>query len=110
MSQVQTELRNWTVGALNIIRLIGKAANFATLCWKFKTNEMYENLKNFKTLKEKENQNPALYSTQWPPDNWAGVLDHLAIGLVDIKYTKHGKISEKLLLILGLAHINFPLC
>ena len=71
---------------------------------------MYENLKNFKNLKEKKNQNSALYSTQLPPDNWAGVLDHLAIGLVDTKYTKLGKIGEKLLLILGLAHINFPLC
>ena len=48
---------------------------------------MYENLKNFKNLKEKKNQNSALYSTQLPPDNWAGVLDHLAIGLVDTKYT-----------------------
>ena len=88
MSQVQPELQNWTLGALNIIRLIGKAASFATLCWKFKTNKMYENLKNFKNLKKKKkkkNQNLALYSTQWPLDNWAGVLDHLAIGLVDTK-------------------------
>ena len=56
-----------------------------------------------------KNQNSALCSTQWPPDNWPGVLDHLPIGLVNIKYTKLGKIGEKLLLILGLAHINFPL-
>ena len=34
-----------------------------------------------------------MYSTQLPPDNWAGVLDHLAIGLVDNKYTKLGKID-----------------
>ena len=33
-----------------------------------------------------------------------------AIGLVDTKYKKLGKIGEKLLLVLGLAHINFPLC
>ena len=32
MSQVQQELRNWTGGALNIIRLIGKSPIFATLC------------------------------------------------------------------------------
>ena len=55
------------------------------------------------------NQNLALCSTQWPLDNWPGVLDHLAIGLVDTKHTKLGKIGEKLLLIMGLAHINFPL-
>jgi hypothetical protein len=30
--------------------------------------------------------------------------------LVDKKYTKLGKICEKVLLILGLAHIKFPLC
>ena len=70
---------------------------------------MSENLKNLENLKKK-NQNSALCSTQWPPDNWPGVLDHLVIGLVDTKYTKLGKIGEKLLLILGLAHINFPLC
>ena len=38
------------------------------------------------------------------------VLDNLAVGLVDTKLTKLGKIGEKLLLILGLAHMNFPLC
>ena len=43
------------------------------------------------------------------PYNRPGVLVHLFIGLVDTKYTKLGKIGEKLLLILGLAHINFPL-
>ena len=34
---------------------------------------------------------------------------HLAIGLVDKKYTKLGKIGEKVLLIVGLANINLPL-
>ena len=36
-------------------------------------------------------------------------LDHLAIGLVDNKYTQLGKIGEKVFLILGLANINLPL-
>ena len=141
MSQVQPELQNWTGGALNIIKLIGKAPSFATLCWKFKTGKIrYHYFQNWhfwdlgcifvikmmmksclgvirfeigalfeeKKLKKKffKNQNSALCSTQWPPD----VLDHLVIGLVDTKYTKLGKIGGKLLLILGLAHINFPLC
>ena len=52
MSQVQPELRNWTGGAMNIIRLIGKASSFATL---FKINKMSENLKNFENLKGKKN-------------------------------------------------------
>ena len=68
-------------------------------------------MKNFENLKaKKKNQNSAFCSTQWPPDNWPGLLDHLVIVLVDIKYTKLGKIGEKLLLVLGLAHMNFPLC
>ena len=101
MSQVQSELQNWTGGALNIIKLIGKAPTFATLCWKIKTNKMSENLKIFENFKEKKNQNSALCLTQWPPDNWSGVLDHLAIGLVDTNYTKLEKIGDKLLLIWG---------
>ena len=56
MSQVQPELRNWTGGAMNIIRLIGKASSFATL---FKINKMSENLKG-----KKKNQNSALCSAQ----------------------------------------------
>ena len=47
---------------------------------------------NFENLKEKKNLNSALCSTNWPPDNRPGALDHLAIGLVDNKYTKLGKI------------------
>ena len=43
-------------------------------------------------------------------ENWPGVLDHLAIGLVDTNYIKLEKIGDKLLLIFGLAHINIPLC
>ena len=41
--------------------------------------------------------------------NLPDVLNHLAVGLVDTKYTELGKIGEKLLLILGLTHINFSL-
>ena len=88
MSWVQQEFQNWTGGALNIIKLKGKAPSFATLCWKLKTNKMSENLKNFENLKEKIKSNSALCSTHWPLDNWPGALDHLAIGLVDKKYTK----------------------
>ena len=53
---------------------------------------------------------PYVLDLNGPPDNWPGVLDHLAIGLVDARYTKLGKIGKKLLLIFGLGHINFPLC
>ena len=34
---------------------------------------------------------------------------YIVIGLVDNEYTKLEKIGEKVLLILGLAHINLPL-
>ena len=61
---------------------------------------MSENLKN---LKEKIDQKSALCSTHSPLDKWPGALDHLAIGLVDDKYTKLWKIGEKELFILGLA-------
>ena len=56
---------------------------------------MSANLKNFEKL-----------TTQ----KLARCLDHLVIGLVDKKCTKLGKIGENLLLILGLAHTNLPLC
>ena len=52
MSKAQQELQNWTGGALNIIKLIGKAPSFATFCCKLKTNKMSENLNNFENLKE----------------------------------------------------------
>ena len=54
-----------------------------------------------KNLKEKQNQISALFSTQTPSDDWPDVVDRLTIGLVYNKYTKLGKIVEKLLLILG---------
>jgi hypothetical protein len=56
VSQVQLELQNWTGGALNIIKLIGKAPSFAIVCWKLKTNKMSENLKNSENLKEKKSK------------------------------------------------------
>ena len=31
-------------------------------------------------------ESSALCSTHWPPKNWPGALDHLAIGLVDNRY------------------------
>ena len=46
----------------------------------------------------------------WPHSSWPGTLDHLAISLVNNRYTKIGKISENLLLILGLAYLPLPLC
>ena len=84
-------------------------STFAQILGKLKKNKMSENLKNFENLKERKNQNLILCSTHWTLVNWSGALDHLAIGLVDNKYTKLGKIGEKVLLILGLAHINLPL-
>ena len=66
-------------------------------------------MRNFENLKKKS-QNSALYSTQWLPDNWPDVLDCLAIGLVANKCTKLAKISEILLLSLGLSYMKIPLC
>ena len=76
---------------------------------------MSENLKNFENLKEKKIKiQPCAQPTDLPKTGQVlqtrPTLDHLAIGLVDNKYTKLGKIGEKVLLILGLAHINLPLC
>ena len=52
----------------------------------------------------------ALFSTQRPPDDWPDALDHLAIGLAANKCTKLEKISEILLLSLGLSYMKIPLC
>ena len=52
-------------------------------------------------MKKKKNQKSALCSTHWPPNNWAGALDYLAIGLIDKKYTKFEKIGEKYYLFWG---------
>jgi hypothetical protein len=48
-------------------------------------------------LEEKKNQISALFSTQAPSDDWRDTIDHLTIGLVANKYTKLGKIGEKVL-------------
>ena len=58
----------------------------------------------------KKNQISALFLTQRPPDDWPDALDHLAIGLVADKCTKLAKISEILLLSLGLSYMKIPLC
>ena len=65
---------------------------------------MYENLKNFENLKEKNHN-----SVQWPPDNWPCVLDHLAIGLVDTKYTKLGKKKSWPIWISHCANLTTPI-
>ena len=72
--------------------------------------KMAEKLNNFEKFERKKNQISALFSTQRPPDDWPDALDHLAIGLVDNKYTKLGKTCENFLLILGLSYIKIPLC
>ena len=107
MSPVQQELQIWSGGALNIIKLIGKALLlFAENLKKIKCLKIWRILKIWK----KKGQNSALSSTHWPPKNWPGAIDHIAIGLVDNKYTKLGKIDEKVLLIFGLSYIKIPLC
>jgi hypothetical protein len=77
-------LQNWTGGTWNIIKLIGMNSRFALIS--------------------------ALFLTQRPPDDWPDALDHLAIGLVVNKCTKLAKISEILLLSLGLSYMKIPLC
>ena len=62
-----------------------------------------------KNLKEKKSQISALFLTQIP-DDWPDALDHLEIGLVANKCTKLEKISEILLLSLGLSYMKIPLC
>ena len=55
---------------------------------------MSENLKNFENLKEKKVKiQPCAQTTALTSDNSPGALDHLAIGLVDNKYTQLGKIG-----------------
>ena len=52
----------------------------------------------------------ALFLTQRPPDDWPDALDILFIGLIANKCTKLEKISEILLLSLGLSCMKIPLC
>ena len=86
---------------MNIVKLIGMNSTFAQIIEKLKINKMSENLKNFETFKEKKSEFNPLTSQKLA--KCSSPLSH------DNKYTKLGKIGEKLLLILGLAHINIPL-
>jgi hypothetical protein len=70
---------------------------------------MAEKLNNFEKVETKKNQMSVLFSTQTAPDDWPDALDHLTIGLVANRYTKLGKISENLILSLGLSYIKIPL-
>ena len=69
---------------------------------------MAEKLSNFEKFDRKKNQISALFSTQIPPDDWPDALDHLAIGLVAIRYAKLGKTREILLLSHGLSSYENP--
>ena len=64
---------------------------------------MSENLIFFENLKAKM---PKFRLVVNSLTSCTGSLDHLAIGLVDNKYRKLGKIGEKYF---GMAHINLPL-
>ena len=59
---------------------------------------------------EKKGQISALFLTQRPPDDWPDALDILVISLIANKCTKLEKISEILLLSLGLSYMKIPLC
>ena len=65
---------------------------------------MAEKLNNFEKFERNKSQISAVFLTQRPPDDWPDTLDHLAIGLVVNKCTKLAKISEILLLSLGLSY------
>jgi hypothetical protein len=73
------------------------------------TNIAKKKLNNFEKF-EKKCQISALFLTQRPPDDWADALDHLPIVLVANKCTKLEKISEILLLSLGVSYMKIPLC
>ena len=70
-------------------------------CWK---------IEQFWKIWKKKSQILAPFLTQKPPDDWPDALDHLAIGLVANKCTKLAKISEILLLSLGLSYMKISLC
>ena len=69
---------------------------------------MAEKLNNFEKF-ERKKRNFALFLTQRPSHDWPRALDRLAIGLVANKCTKLAKISEILLLSLGLSYMKIPL-
>ena len=68
-----------------------------------------EKLNSFEKFERKKSQISALFLTKRPPNDWPDALDHLAIGLVANKCTKLAKISEILLLSLGLSYMKIPL-
>ena len=70
--------------------------------------EKFNNNEKFEKRKKKKKKISALFSTQTPPDDWADAVD-CRFGCYN-KYTKLGKISEKLVLSLGLSYIKIPLC
>ena len=70
---------------------------------------MSEKLNNFEQFERKNSQISARFLTQRPPDDMSDALDHLAIDLVADKYTKLAKISEILLLSLGLSYMKIQL-
>ena len=62
MTPIQQELKNWTGGALNIIKMMGMKISFTKIWGKFeKKIEMSENLTNFVNLKEKNSQDSVIY-------------------------------------------------
>ena len=65
--------------------------------------KIVEKLNNFEKFERKKPQNSALFLTQRPPDDWPV---HLAIGSVANKCKKLAKISELLLLSLGLSYMK----
>ena len=64
-----------------IIKLIGMNSTFTQILGKFWKKNLIQ-----PTC-------ATLCSTHWPPKNWPCAIEHLAIGLVDNKYTKLGKID-----------------
>ena len=85
-------------------------SRFALIHKKSQEQKLLKNLTILRNLKEKKGQISALFLTQRPPDDWPDALDHLAIGSVANKCTKLEKISEILLLSLGLSYMKTPLC
>ena len=85
-------------------------SRFPLIHKKAKEQKWLKNWTILKNLKEKKSQILALFLTQRPSDDWPDALDHLAIGLVANKCTKLAKISEILLLSLGLSYMKIPLC
>jgi hypothetical protein len=67
---------------------------------------MSENLKNLENLKEKKSKFSLVFN---PLTSQKLRRCSRPLSLVDNRYTKLGKIGEKVLLILGLSYIKIPL-